>query len=138
MVGAGIKAQTFWIRQGNLTTTQIDGRVRQIVYIFTRKLELKTDSFELFCQFKLTLLRFVTIKPSNPLKVFSTSVFDLKNTSFPKFQISEKLACSNFLRMRSGRLSSANAGSQIALADDRQSHLVFKDKTMSSSTYFRI
>ena len=58
--------------------------------------------------------------------------------SLDSLSVGARFTCRSFLRIRSGRLSSANAGSQIALAEDKQSHLVFKDKTMSSSTYFRI
>ena len=58
--------------------------------------------------------------------------------SLDSLSVGARFTCRSFLRIRSGRLSSANAGSQIALAEDKQSHLVFRDNTMSSSTYFRI
>ena len=58
--------------------------------------------------------------------------------SLDSLSVGARFTCRSFLKIRSGRLSSANAGSQIALAEDKQSHLVFRDNTMSSSTYFRI
>ena len=48
------------------------------------------------------------------------------------------LTCSNFLKTKSGNDNSTKAGSQRALADVKHNHLVFNDKTMSSSTYLRI